>query len=204
MQKYIVIGTGGHANSILDLIQSSGDTVEYFVGINNEKVQHKGIPTVDLSEVNISSSAFKFIFGIGDYKIRNKVLTEMNLFNHVLKFPPLIHPTAYVSKSATIANGTVVFANSYVGPNSRIGKFCILNTGASVEHDCSIGNQNFLAPGAILAGTVITGDNCFLGMGSLVSDGISIGSDSVIAANSFVNENIPSNAFAVGTPTKLR
>lgn len=204
MQKYVVIGTGGHANSILDLIQSSGDTVEYFVGINNEGVQHKGIPTVDFSEVNNFSSELKFVFGIGDYKIRNRVIMEMNLSNQVLRFPPLIHPTAYVSKSAAIANGTVVFANSYVGPNSRIGKFCILNTGASVEHDCSIGNQNFLAPGTLLAGRVIIGDNCFLGMGSLISDGISIGSDSVIAANSFVNENIPSNSFAAGTPTKLR
>ena len=204
MQKYVVIGTGGHANSIFDLIQSSGDTVEYFVAINNESVQHKGIPTVDFSEVNNFSSELKFVFGIGDYKIRNRVIMEMNLSNQVLRFPPLIHPTAYVSKSATIANGTVVFANSYVGPNSRIGKFCILNTGASVEHDCSIGNQNFLAPGTILAGRVMIGDNCFLGMGSLISDGISIGSDSVIAANSFVNENIPSNSFAAGTPTKLR
>ena len=204
MQKYVVIGTGGHANSILDLIQSSGDTVEYFVGINNENVQHKGIPTVDFSEVNNSSSEFKFVFGIGDYKIRNRVIMEMNLSNQILRFPSLIHPTAYVSKSATIANGTVVFANSYVGPNSRIGKFCILNTGASVEHDCSIGNQNFFAPGTILAGRVIIGDNCFLGMGSLISDGISIGSDSVIAANSFVNENIPSNSFTAGTPAKLR
>lgn len=204
MQKYVVIGTGGHANSILDLIQSSGDTVEYFVGINNEGVQHKGIPIVDFSEVNNFSSELKYVFGIGDYKIRNRVIMEMNLSNQVLRFPPLIHPTAFVSKSATIANGTVVFANSYVGPNSRIGKFCILNTGASVEHDCSIGNQNFLAPGTILAGRVIIGDNCFLGMGSLISDGISIGSDSVIAANSFVNENIPSNSFAAGTPTKLR
>jgi sugar O-acyltransferase (sialic acid O-acetyltransferase NeuD family) len=204
VQKYVVIGTGGHANSILDLIQSCGGAVEYFVGSQNEMTQHRGIPTVDFFEISSSSPKLKFVFGIGDYKIRNRVLKEMNLSKHVIKFPPLIHPTAYVSKSATIANGTVVFANSYVGPNSRIGKFCILNTGASVEHDCMIGNQNFLAPGSILAGKVKIGDNCFLGMGSLISDGISIGSDSVIAANSFVNGNIPSNSFAAGTPAKLR
>lgn len=203
MQKYVVIGTGGHANSIVDLIQSCGDAVEYFVGIKSEMAHDKGIPTVDFLEISNSSPKLKFVFGIGDFTIRNRVFKELNLSNHVLKFPSLIHPTSYVSKSANIANGTVVFANSYVGPNSKIGKFCILNTGTSVEHDCSIGNQNFLGPGTILAGKVITGDNCFLGMGSLVSDGISIGSDSVIAANSFVNENIPCNSFAAGTPTKL-
>jgi UDP-3-O-[3-hydroxymyristoyl] glucosamine N-acyltransferase len=98
----------------------------------------------------------------------------------------------------------VVFANAYVGPNTKIGSFCVLNTATSIDHDCSIGDQNFLAPGTILAGSVTTGEKCFFGMGSLVTNDISVGPSSIVAANSFVNDNIPSNSFVAGIPAKLK
>lgn len=204
MQIYVLIGTGGHATSILDLITSNGGKVQYFVGFNSEVNNLKGIPIVDISQIGNLSIDFNFVFGIGGFEIRNKVLEEIKLSNPTLKFPPLIHPTAFVSSSAEIGLGTVVFANAYVGPNTEIGNFCVLNTATSIDHDCSIGDQNFLAPGTILAGSVATGEKCFFGMGSLVTNNISIGRSSVVAANSFVNENIPSNSFVTGIPAKLK
>ena len=204
LQNYVLIGTGGHATSILDLITSNGNKVQYFVGFNSDVKNFKGIPIVDISEIGNLPVDLNFVFGIGDFEIRNKVLEEIKLSNQVLKFPPLIHSTAFVSSSADIGLGTVVFANAYVGPNAKIGNFCVLNTATSIDHDCLIGDQNFLAPGTILAGGVTTGEKCFFGMGSLVSNNISVGRSSVVAANSFVNENIPSNSFAAGTPAKLK
>lgn len=204
MQKYVVIGTGGHANSILDLIRSTGGRVEYFFGIEDTVYQHKEIPVFELTKFKQFSSDYKYVFGIGDFTIRNRVFKEMRLDEQNLNFPPLIHPTAYVSNSASVGDGTVIFANSYIGPNSNIGKFCIVNTGAIIEHDCHLGDQNFLAPGTILAGNVTINNLCFIGMGSLISDGVSIGSESVIAANSFVNESISFGSFAAGTPAKIK
>jgi len=204
LKNYILIGTGGHATSILDLITSNGNKVQYFVGFNSNLKNLKGIPVVDISEIGNLSMDFNFVFGIGDFEIRNKVLEKIKLSNPALIFSPLIHSTAYVSSSADIGLGTVVFANAYVGPNTKIGNFCVLNTATSIDHDCSVGDQNFLAPGTILAGSVTTGEKCFFGMGSLVSNNISIGQSSVVSANSFVNENIPSNSFVTGIPAKLK
>ncbi len=204
MQNYVLIGTGGHATSILDLITSNGNKVQYFVGFNSDVKNFKGIPVIDVSIIDNLSKDLNFVFGVGNFDIRNKVLEEIKGSNPSLHFPPLIHSTAFVSSSADIGLGTVVFANAYVGPNTKIGNFCVLNTATSIDHDCSIGDQNFLAPGTIIAGRVTTGEKCFFGMGSLVSNNVSIGQSSVVAANSFVNEKILSNSFVTGTPAKSK
>lgn len=53
--------------------------------------------------------------------------------------PVVIHPNAYISKSAKICPGTVVLANAVVNADAGIGKGCIINIGALVDHDSEIG-----------------------------------------------------------------
>jgi sugar O-acyltransferase (sialic acid O-acetyltransferase NeuD family) len=204
MQKYIMIGTGGHANSIFDLVKNNGHEVKYVVGFTEGKQYFENIPVIKLEDLKNFSSEYKLLLGIGNFEIRNRVLEEIYLLKMDFKFPSVIHSSAYISKTTSVGSGTVIFANAYVGPNSSIGNFCVLNTNVSIEHDSLIGDQNFLAPSTTLAGNVATGEKCFFGMGSLISNNISIGSNSVIAANSFVDRNIPENSFAAGSPAELK
>lgn len=204
MQKYVIIGTGGHAMSIQDLITNEGGEVKYFIGHDETLSDVKNIPVLSVNEMQKLPVNINLVFGIGNFAVRNKVLKEVGLVVPDSRFPPLVHSTSYVSKSAKLGFGTIVFAKAYVGPNSTVGKFSVLNTASSIDHDCLVGDQNFVAPGVIFAGGVKTGHNCFIGMGSLISSQISLGQNSVVAANSFVNENIPNNSFAAGTPAKLK
>ena len=199
-----MIGTGGHANSIFDLVKNNGHQVDYVVGFSQGKQYFENIPLIKMEDLKNFSSEYELLLGIGNFKIRNRILEEIYLLKMDFKFPPLFHSSAYISKTARIGRGTIVFANAYVGPNSSIGNFCVLNTNVSIEHDSSIGDQSFLAPSTTLAGNVATGEKCFFGMGSLVSNNILIGSNSVIAANSFVDRNIPENSIAAGSPAELK
>lgn len=52
----------------------------------------------------------------------------------------LVHPTAYVSPSATIGHGTVVEPKAVINTNSRIGQGCIISVGTIIDHDCEIGD----------------------------------------------------------------
>jgi hypothetical protein len=99
LQIYVLIGTGGHATSILDLITSIGGEVQYFVGFNSEVNDLKGIPVVDISQIGNLSIDFNFVFGIGGFEIRNKILEEIKLSNPALKFPPLFtQPLSYLNQ----------------------------------------------------------------------------------------------------------
>ena len=204
MERFVIIGTGGHANSILDLVHDSGNKIDYFVGFDNNIAFFQDIPVVGIKDINNLPLNYKFIFGIGDFKIRNRILMELPLNEISSRFPPVIHRTSYVSTKARIGNGTVIFANTYVGPNTTVGTFCVLNTNVTVEHNCSLGDYNSIAPSTTIAGGVTTGSKCFFGMGSLISNNVSIGSESIIAANSFVNESVPENSFLAGNPAMVR
>jgi len=202
VKKYVVIGTGGHADSIVDLLTTSGHKIDFFIGFDKSLKTHKNLPVININEVK--DLDYNLILGIGDYKIRNEILSKLPIEEKNLQFPPIVHAKSFISNEAIIDDGTIIFANTYIGPNVKIGKFCLINTGTIIEHGCTIGDLNVFGPQVTLAGSTITGSKCYFGMGALVSDNISIGSESIIAANSFVNVSIPSNSFVTGTPARVR
>ena len=202
MEKFIVIGTGGHANSIIDLITGLGGEVDYFVSFREGKELHLGKPTLSPNDLGKQNRKTNLVFAIGDHKIRKLVYKKMSLQKIVNCFPPLVHQTSYVAPGVTLGYGTVVLGNAFVGPNSKIGNFSILNTKSSVDHDCNIGDFNILSPSVTIAGTVSTGSDCFFGMGSLISNNLSIGKSSIIGANSFVKESVPMDSFFAGSPAR--
>ena len=202
MTKFVIIGTGGHARSILDLVYSSGNRVDYFLSSEENLRDFQGFPVFGLERIELLNRRQKFIFGIGNFKIRNSVIKTLELDKLSDNFPILKHESAFVSKTAKLGNGTIIFANSYVGPYTSVGKFSIINTNSVLEHDCTVGDYNVISPSTTIAGKVVIGSNCFFGIGALVSNNISVGSNSIIAANSFVNSPIQAGSFVVGTPAQ--
>lgn len=84
--------------------------------------------------------------------------------------PPLIHPRAYVAKSATVAEGTMLMAGSLVDVRARVGEIVVAWPGACISHDCVVGENSFISPNATLCGYVNLGPHCFVGAGAAVVD----------------------------------
>ena len=102
-----------------------------------------------------------------------KYLFEM-LKNIGFKLPAIISPLAYVSKHATIGDGTVVMHNALVNANAKIGKNCIINTKALVEHDCVVGDNCHISTASVLNGGVVVEDNTFYGSNATSRQNIKI------------------------------
>ena len=194
MTKYIIVGAGGHARSLLDTIGNI-DGAELFV------ISHPDVPT-NFGATLISESIaiqnqddFSFVLGIGKRSIRNRLIAELLSVISIGRFPPIIHPTAYVSKSAQIGFGSQILGQAYLGPNAVIGNFAIVNTRAVIEHDAEVGDQSVMSPGVIVAGSTVIGKNCFVGMGAKISNDISIGSGSTISSNVFVSRDLQEASF---------
>jgi sugar O-acyltransferase (sialic acid O-acetyltransferase NeuD family) len=92
----------------------------------------------------------------------------------------LIHPSATVEPTATLGEGSLVFANAVIGSCASVGANCIINTGAIVSHDCRLEEGVHVTPGAILAGGVRVGRYTLVGMGVTVYMGVCIGSRVII------------------------
>src|SRR5574344_1020410 len=108
-------GASGHAKVIIDILKSQGVTVDGLVDDNESINELMSIPVVhqrlDLSPMIIS---------IGDNYTRMCVKEKL-----VCEFGTAVAPTAVVSDSAKIGEGTVVMQNATIQSCAKIGKHCI-------------------------------------------------------------------------------
>ncbi|SCA87899.1 hypothetical protein BGLY_4076 [Bacillus glycinifermentans] len=205
MQNVVIIGAGGHGKVIREIVEELPDTV--LAGILDDRFQklqlvnglYKG-PSHAARELIQELSDAKFMLGVGSNETREKLFQNLGL--PLERYAVLIHPSAVISKSAQIQNGTVVMAASVIQADAFIGAHSIVNTGVIVEHDNVIGDYVHLSPGTILTGSVTVKDGAHVGAGTVVIPGKTIGERSVTGAGAVVITNIPDDSTAVGTPAR--
>ena len=210
MKKLFILGTSGHAKVILDIAKAMDvyDEISFLDPSKEKGTIINGVP-VEGSEddldsiVNGDCSNIQVAIGIGDNSIRNKVYEKLNQKFPQLKYTVLIHPSAVVSDSAIIGDGTVVMPCAVINANSKIGRFSIINTKASVDHDCLIGDFVTIAPGSTLGGNVEVGDFSSVCLGASVIHGVKIGTETVVGANALVLKKLEDNSVYYGSPCKF-
>jgi sugar O-acyltransferase (sialic acid O-acetyltransferase NeuD family) len=120
-----------------------------------------------------------------------------------IHFCTLVHPSAYVDRSATLESGVVVFPGCVIDAGVQIGRNTVLNTGCIVAHDTHIGAHSFLGPGVHVAGFTRTGRRCFFGIGSIVIDKLTLGDDIQTGGGAVVIGSHPGGALLVGNPARV-
>lgn len=187
-------GASGHAKVIRDIIRAQGGDVELLYDDNPAIETLCGV-RVDRPD-NVTGP---LIISIGNNAIRKKIAGKLD---HV-EFGRAIHPSAIISPSAKIGEGTVVMAGTVIEPETKIGKHCIINTQASVNHECVIGDYVHISPGATLCGDVHVGAGSWICAGAVIVQGIRIGRNCTVGAGSVVLKDLPDGSTAVGVPARI-
>ena len=204
-KKVIIIGAGGHAKVIADIIEKSGDEVVGFLDDNKENgaTVIKNYKVIgDLNNrfaMAVTKKDVEFIIAIGDNKKREEISHSPNL-----KFYTAIHPSAQIGLDVRIEEGTVVMANVCINSSARIGKHCIINTGAIIEHDNIIEDFVHISPNTSLGGTVKIGESTHVGIGSIVKNNITICKNCTIGAGAVVVKDILEEGTYIGVPAKRK
>ena len=114
----------------------------------------------------------------------------------------IIASTAYVSRHAEVAPGTVVLHHAMVNADAKIGVGCIINTFANIEHDVMVGDYSHISTGAMLNGNCEVGKRSFVGSGAVLVNGIRLTDDCIIGAGTVVIRNINHGGIYFGNPVK--
>jgi sugar O-acyltransferase (sialic acid O-acetyltransferase NeuD family) len=207
LKKIIVVGSGGHAGVVIDLIEQRNEYSIFGIldSFRSPRSSVWGYNVIGDEAVllKIKDEIDGGIVAIGDNQRRKEMVQKLNTFIPNFKFFSIVHPSAVISKRAKIGDGTVVMSGAVVSPHTFIGEQCILNTNSSVDHDCVIGNYVSIAPGATLGGNVKVGDATAISLGSNIIHSLEIGEQTIIGAGATVLNDIDSNKVAYGTPAKV-
>lgn len=203
--KILIIGAGGHAQVIADIIRLQGHTVVGYLDDEPSLIDQyiDGVPVLGNIDTYSSFSYDKIVLGIGSNQTRASL--RIGRLKDIADgyWHQAIHPTAIIGNFTTIGVGTVVMAGVIINPHTEIHQHVIINTGAIVEHGCLIDSYAHVAPGVNLAGGVRIGAGTLVGIGTSVIPYQSIGTWSIIGAGAVVISDLPSNVTAVGVPAKV-
>jgi sugar O-acyltransferase (sialic acid O-acetyltransferase NeuD family) len=140
------------------------------------------------------------ICGLGT-TLRNRFVEPVKALG--LTFATLIHPTAVVSRRATLGEGTSLNILNIVAGYTKLGNHVQVNRGATIGHHTVIGDYVTVGPGANIAGNCQLGAQTYVGIGATIMDGIQIGRHCVIGAGAVVTKDLPDRVLAVGVPARF-
>jgi len=131
---------------------------------------------------------------------------------------PVIHPSAFVHKEATVIGNVIIGKNVYIGPGASLrgdwGQI-IIKDGCNIQDNCIVHifpgkdvvlNENaHIGHGAIIHGANI-GKNTLVGMNAVIMDDANIGNECIVGALCFVKGEmqIPNRKIVVGNPAIIK
>ena len=142
-KKILIIGAGGHGKVVKEVAEACGYKKVDFLDDNSSDAIGK------IQELNLYLNEYEnAIVGIGNNLFRNEMLDRLKKAGY--QIPVLIHPTAYVSPSAIVSEGTVIEPLAIVNANSQVCKGCIISVGAIVDHNVVLEECVHVNAGAIV------------------------------------------------------
>lgn len=205
-KKIIILGTGGTSRDIADLILELKYQCMGFLDDDKDKMGKSisGIKVIgSISEARRYRDAY-FINGIGNsssFLQKEKIIISCGL--PLDRFITLIHPSASISKSASLGNGSVIFQNVVISSNAKVKNHVIILPSSVIGHDDEIEDYTTIASGACISGFVKISKSCYVGAGSLIKEGVLLGEKSLIGIGSVVLNNTEKGSVYVGNPAKF-
>ena len=196
MDSILIVGAGGHAKACIDVIELAG---KYSIaGVVDQPGSRAGnlmgyeiIGNDDKLE-NLFHSFKYALVTVGQIKsptIRIRLFEQLTSIGFTM--PVINSPYSYISKSATVGEGTIVMHGSVINTASKMGRNCIINSKALIEHDSVIGDHCHISTAAVVNGEVEIGKGSFIGSGAIIHNGIKIGANCVISAGAIVRKPVP-------------
>jgi sugar O-acyltransferase (sialic acid O-acetyltransferase NeuD family) len=211
VKKLYLIGASGFGREVLDTVSEINKRKPEYdvVGFIDDDHAKKGIllgglpvlGSVDevITKLNGEAERPWAVTMMADAGIREAVV---NKCEGVFEWATLVHPLAFVSDAAEVAEGCIVQQFVSVNADVRIERHCTLNCSAVIGHDTVIKEFSSLMPFTGIMGCCEVGPGVFAGVRSVSIQGINIGAGVTIGAGTVIIRDIPDGAKVVGNPAR--
>lgn len=204
MKDIILLGSGGHAKSIVDAIEQNGEfkIAGFIDNISKSGFEYRGYKIIgtdkDLEKIYALGIHYAFVCVgyLGKGIIRDNLYRQLKGIGYVL--PVIIDGSSTLATDVEIGEGTFVGKNAVINANAVVGKMAIINSAAVIEHDCYIGEFTHIAVAAVICGMTRIGTHTLIGANVTAIQNINIGDNCQIGAGSIIREDIDNNMIVVG------
>jgi len=199
----VVIGAGGHAKVVIELLRASGHPIACCVGTARDPSTCLGVP-VRFGDEHLrilrDEGCTEAFVALGANRVRMRLgALALGLGYRLVN---AVSPNAVVSTTARLGVGIAIMPGVVINAEASIGDLAIVNTGATVDHDCIVGRGAHVGPQCGLAGNVTVGDGALLGIGCKVIPGITIAPSMTVGAGSVVVRDLVDGELARGVPAR--
>lgn len=214
VRSLIILGAGRNSVEILDLVadlnESAGRPGYACVGIldDNEALWGQEIDHVRVRGPLAAARDFPdawFVNAIASPAVfwkKDAILARTGIPPD--RFVTLVHPSASVSRAATLGRGTIVFQNVTVCSHAVVGDQVLIRPNGLLSHDTVIGDGTCIAGGACVSGMAHVGRLCYLGTNCSLREGVRIGDRSMVGMGSVVLQDVPGNSVVWGNPARFQ
>ncbi len=214
MEDLILLGAGGHAREILDIVAAINSSAARSesgavrpVGLIDERPEAlggmvAGFPILGGFEwfgENRYDGAV--VIAVGDTALRERFASRATELG--LRFARIVSPQARVAASARLGIGVVIFPFVFISNETSIGDHSHCNAGSSVSHDSRLGAFTTLGPRATITGRVTLERGVTVGASATVLPDVRVGEYCMIGAGSVVTAPLDPCSLAVGSPAKV-
>jgi UDP-perosamine 4-acetyltransferase len=206
MKKVIVVGSGGHAKVVIDILQEMKDFEIIGVTSNSLDINSRfGEYAVLGEDAVIKDFAIEGIYyavmGLGGYRDNILRKTVFDLVKGMgMSFINAIHPSAIISKTAKLGEGVVIFPGVIINTDVQIGNNTIIATGSTIDHETIIGDHVLVSAGVTIGAYSKINDNAVIALGAKAVSGIIIGDNALVAAGAVVIKDVLPNETVYGIP----
>lgn len=210
MKQITIIGAGGFAREVLDIIDCINTETPQYKMLGFIVDAHYGSPGTLINDKPILGgfdwleSHYGEVFvtcGVGAPHHRYYLVERAQAIG--CRFLSVIHPTVRMTRWVQLGEGIVITAGCILTNQIRIGNHVHINLDCTIGHDVVIDDFVTLSPGVHVSGNIHIQQGCSIGTGANVIEKLTLGAWSIIGAGSTIVTDIPANTTVVGVPGKV-
>jgi acetyltransferase EpsM len=212
MKKLVILGGSGIGMIAASIAQDLGfyevqGFLNDFYNPGDYIGKFKKIPVIgkteDLARFLKEKDTFVFIAYVGLKNEKDTFLKIDALQIPSERFATLIHPTAIIPRGyCSIGNGVLMAPLSQLSPDTTIADNSILLANSFVGHDSTLDKFAHIATNSVVGANVQVGKAVHIGSNATIREKIKIGDFALIGAGAMVLHDVAENSIVVGNPAK--
>lgn len=208
MKRIAIFGAGGVGKEIIMTIEAINaqnkkwEIMGFYEDDQCVKIPGNYSRLGNIDDLVNYQGEINLILALSDNNTKAKIYNRIK--NTRIRFINIIHPTALISRSATIGIDNIIGPYTVIGPTTIIGNHSYVGSHSNIGHDTQVDDHCSIMPGCMISGNVILKEASFIGTGAKILQGLTIQKNSIVGAGAVVTKSTLVKETVVGIPAKSK